>query len=78
MNFLEGSQIKNLENYGIANYEPVLNCQHDLYLLNQTEEVIKEEKKIEVVPFSNLYAQNAMKFIIAPGNNSKLVREAMK
>lgn len=46
-------------------------------------EVINEEESVWIkkkmsVPFSNMYLENAMKYIIYPGNNSKLLREVMK
>jgi hypothetical protein len=44
-------------------------------VIEKPEEPVKTVSKI---PFSTLYDTDHLKFIIVPGNNSKLIKEAMK
>jgi len=40
--------------------------------------LVEKPAKKSDIPFSNLYNMKAMKYIVTSGNNSKLIKEAMK
>ena len=44
----------------------------------QNQEQNSPQKQIQKIPFSTIYSNDRFKYVIMPGNNSRLIKEAMQ